>query len=54
MILTDEIKVLGDSIKANQAQHSLDREAAEVSALPSNQSEKYEYLAGKDLRLNQE
>ena len=26
MILTDENKVLDDSIKANQAQHSLDRE----------------------------
>ena len=28
MTLTDEFKILDDKIKANQAQHDLDREAA--------------------------
>ena len=32
MTLTDEIKILDDKIKANQAQYNLDREAAKNSA----------------------
>ena len=31
--LTDELKNLDNSIKANQAQYDLDREAAKISAL---------------------
>ena len=37
MILTDELKILGDKIKANQAQYDLDREAAKISALSSKE-----------------
>ena len=46
MTLTDELKILNDKIKANQAQYDLDREAAKMSALSSGQLEKYEYLTG--------
>ena len=37
MTLTDELKILDDKIKANQAQYDLDREAAKISALLSRQ-----------------
>ena len=35
----------------NEAQYDLDRKAAKISALPSNNLDKYEYLTGKDLGL---
>ena len=35
MTLADEIKILDDKIKANQAQYNLHREAAKISALSS-------------------
>ena len=35
----------------NEAQYNLDRKAAKISALSSNNSDKYEYLTGKDLGL---
>ena len=35
MTLTDELKILDDKIKANQAQYDLGREAAKISALSS-------------------
>ena len=35
----------------NEAQYDLDRKAAKISALPSNNLDKYEYLAGEDLGL---
>ena len=50
MTLTEQAKILDDKIKANKAQYNLDREAAVTSALSSGELEKYEYLAGKDLR----
>ena len=51
MTLTNELKILGDKIKANQAQYDLGREAAKISALSSKDLlEKYEYLTGEDLR----
>ena len=50
MTLTDELKILDDIIKANQAQYDLGREAAKISALSSKDLlEKYEYLTGEDL-----
>ena len=50
MILTDELKILDDKIKANQGQYDLGREAAKISALSSKDLfEKYEYLTGEDL-----
>ena len=32
MTLTNELKILDDNIKGNQAQHDLDREATKISA----------------------
>ena len=50
MALTDELKILDNKIKANQAQYDLGREAAKISALSSKDLlEKYEYLTGEDL-----
>ena len=49
MRLTDEIKILNDKIKVNQAQYMLDREAAMIAALSSKELDKYEYLTGEDL-----
>ena len=50
MTLTDELKILDDKIKANQAQYDLGREAAKISALSSKDLlEKYEYLTGEDV-----
>ena len=36
----------------NEAQYDLDRKAAKISALSSNNLDKYEYLTGEDLLLN--
>ena len=35
MTVTDQLKILDDKIKSNQAQYDLSREAAEISALSS-------------------
>ena len=35
LTLTDELKILDNKIKANQAQYDLDREATKISALSS-------------------
>ena len=50
MALTEQVKILDDKIKANQAQYDFDREAAKISALSSKELDKYEYLTGEDLR----
>ena len=47
MTLTDELKILDNKIKANQAQCNLDRKAAKIFALSSKESDKY--LTGEDL-----
>ena len=50
MILTNEIKILDNKIKANQSQYDLGGEAAKISVLSSKDLlEKYEYLASEDL-----
>ena len=49
MKLTDELKILDEKIKANQAQYDLSRGAAKISALSSKNLDKYEYLTGEDL-----
>ena len=51
MIITDQIKILGRKIMQNEAQYDLDRKAAKISALSSNNLDKYEYLTGEDLGL---
>ena len=49
MTLTEQVEILNDKIKENQAQYDLDREAAKISALSSKELDKYEYLTGEDL-----
>ena len=51
MAVTDQIKILNRKIKQNEAQYDLDRKAAKISALSSNNLDKYEYLTGEDLGL---
>ena len=51
MTITDQIKILNRKIIRNEAQHDLDRKAAKISALSSNNLNKYEYLTGGDLGL---
>ena len=51
MTVTDQIKILNRKSKQNEAQYDLDREGAKISALPSNNLDKYEYLTGEDLGL---
>ena len=41
MTLNNDIKILDDKIKANQAQYDLYREAATISALSSTELDKY-------------
>ena len=50
MTVTDQIKILNRKIKQNEAQYDLDRKAAKISALSFNNLDKYEYLAGEDLK----
>ena len=49
MTVTDQIKIVDNKVKANQAQYDLDRLTAKISALPSGELRKYQYLTGEDL-----
>ena len=49
MTVTDQIKILGRKIMQNEAQYDLDRKAAKISVLSSNNLDKYKYLTGEDL-----
>ena len=51
MTVTDQIKILDRKIMQNEAQYDLDRTAAKISALSSNNLDKYELLTGEDLGL---
>ena len=51
MTVTDQIKTLKTKIIQNEAQYDLDRKAAKISALSSNNLDKYECLTGEDLGL---
>ena len=51
MAVTDQIKILNKKIIQNKAQYDLDRKAAKISALSSNNLDKYEYLTGEGLGL---
>ena len=51
MTITDQIKILNKKIMQNEVQYDLDRKAAKISALSSNNSDKYEYLTGENLGL---
>ena len=51
MTITDQIKILNKKIMQNEAQYDLDRKAAKIFALSSNNLDKYGYLTGEDLGL---
>ena len=51
MTVTDQIKILDRKIMQNEAQYDLDRKAAKISALFSNNLDKYKYLTDEDLGL---
>ena len=51
MTVTDQIKILNRKIMQNEAQYDLDRKAAKISAMSSNNLDKYECLTGEDLGL---
>ena len=51
MTVTDQINILNRKVLKNEAQYDLDRKAAKMSALSSNNLDKYEYLTGEDLGL---
>ena len=52
MTVTDQIKILNRKIKQNEAQYDLDRKAAKISELSSNNLGKCEYLTAEDMDLN--
>ena len=49
MTRKEQIEILDNTIKANNAQYDLDRINAEISAYSSSDLPKYEYLTKKDL-----
>ena len=49
MTVADQIKIIDNRIKANQAQYDFDRLAAKISEYSSGDLRKYEYLTGEDL-----
>ena len=49
MTETDQLKIIDNKIKANQAWYDLGRLAAKMSALSSGELRKYEHLTGEDL-----
>ena len=51
MAVADQINILDKKIMQNEAQYDLDRKAAKISALSSNNFDKYEYLTDEDLGL---
>ena len=51
MRITDQTKILNRRVMQNEAQYDLYRKAAKISALPSHNLDKYEYLTGEDLGL---
>ena len=51
MTKTDQIKILGKKIMQSEAQCDLDKNAAKISALSSNNVDKHEYLTDEDLDL---
>ena len=49
MTKSDQIKIINNKIKANNAQYNLDRQNVEISAYSDVNLNKYEYLTNKDL-----
>ena len=53
MTVADQMKILDKKNIQNEPQYDLDRKAAKISALPSINFDKYEYLTGEDLDFKQ-
>ena len=49
MTVKDQLKILDNKIRQNQADYDLYRKNAKISALSSGKLDKYEYLTGEDL-----
>ena len=49
MTVSEKTKTIKKKIKQNKAQYNLDRQTAKISALPSGNVGKYEFLTGKDV-----
>ena len=50
MTKSDQIKILNDKIKTNNAQYDINKLNAEISAYSSGDLDKYEFLTKKDLK----
>ena len=50
MTVKDQLKIIDNKIRQNQADYDLYRKNARISALSSGKLDKYEYLTGEDLR----
>ena len=49
MTINEQIKIIDNKIRSNQAQYNLGRQNAKIYALSSGELDKYEYLTGEDL-----
>ena len=49
MTVKDQLKILGNKTRQNEADYDLHRKNAKISALSSGKLDKYEYLTGEDL-----
>ena len=51
MTIADQTKIINRTIMQKEAEYDLDRKAAKISALSSDNLDKYEYLTAEDLGL---
>ena len=51
MTIIDQIEILNRKIMENEEEYDLDRKPAKISALSSNNLDKYKYLTGEDLGI---
>ena len=51
MSISEKIKAINNKIDQNKAQHDLERQTSEISALSSGNVSKYEFLTSKDVLL---
>ena len=49
MTINEQIKILDNKIRSNQAQYDLDRENTKISVLCCSKLDKYEFLTREDL-----
>ena len=49
MSINEKMKIINKKIEQNKVQYNLDRKTTKISALPSGNASKYEFLIGKDV-----